>query len=350
MSSLSADTAGPLRPSPSQTTPRRAMPAWLMSVMLHVVLLTSAGLMMATRQGGTEQAPDRPVGIALVQALPDRNEYQVQPELEDNVAVEGEANDATVAALAAAAPPAGLDAPLDLEGVLAELSATPMPGASGTAGDALQATESTRPGNGPLGDGGGKPTTTKLFGVSGTGSRFIYVFDRSDSMNGHGGRPLQAAKIELIKSLRGLTEQQSFQIIFYNNRSAPFVPAGSVADMLPGSEEVRMRAENYVRNVVAFGGTEHEAALQMALRLSPDVIFFLTDARIPRLTGRELREIRARAERGGTTIHAIEFGADGVSPDDSFLRTLAAENSGQYRYLDVREFQADGDWNEEEKP
>ncbi len=74
----------------------------------------------------------------------------------------------------------------------------------------------------------------------------------------------------------------------------------------------------------------------MALRLSPDVIFFLTDARIPRLSGSELREIQARADRGGTTIHAIEFGADAVAPADSFLRTLAAMNRGQYQYVDVR--------------
>ncbi len=339
------DSTVPAGSLPFESTPRRAVPAWMMSVVLHVILMTSAGLMLATRERGTKQAPDRPVGIAIVQAMPDRNEYKIQPDLQEREAVEGEANDSAVAAMAAAAPPAGLDAPLDLQGVLAELSATPMPGATGTTGDAMQASDSTRPGANPLGDGGSKPTTTMVFGVSGTGSRFVYVFDRSDSMNGHGGRPLQAAKIELIKSLRSLTEQQSFQIVFYNNRAQPFVPAGSTAQMLTGSESMRFRAEQYVRNMTAFGGTEHDGAIKLALRMNPDVIFFLTDARIPRLTGRQLREIRARAERAGTTIHAIEFGADGVSPADSFLRQLAADNGGQYRYLDVRGFQADGDWD-----
>ncbi len=350
MPASSADTPLPLGPQPFATTPRRTMPAWLMSVMLHVTLLTTAGLMLATSRQGTEQAADRPVGIAIVQARPDRTEYQIEPDLQDSQAVEGDANDQTVAALAAAAPPAGLDAPLDLQGVLAELNATPLPGSDGTAGDAMQATESTRPGSSPLGEGGSKPTTTMLFGVSGTGSRFVYVFDRSDSMNGHGGRPLQAAKIELIKSLQTLTDQQRFQIVFYNNRPAPFVPVGSTAKMLEGSEAMRLRAENYVRNVAAFGGTEHGDALRMALRMNPDVIFFLTDARIPRLTGRQLREIQARAERAGTAIHAIEFGAEGASPADSFLRKLAADNGGQYRYLDVRAFRANGNWNAKEAP
>ncbi|WP_237607609.1 vWA domain-containing protein [Roseimaritima sediminicola] len=344
MSSL--DPAHSAGPTPYPSTPRRAFPAWLMSVLLHVVLMTSGAILLATTRGGTEQEPDRPVGIAIVEALPDRTQYTTPPDLQVQEAVEGEAND-QAAAMAAAAPPADLDAPLDLEGVLAELSETPMPGSVGTTGDALQGSDTALPGTDPLGDGGSKPTTTKVFGVSGTGSRFIYVFDRSDSMNGHSGRPLQAAKIELIKSLRTLTEQQQFQIVFYNNRSQPFVPTGSTARMFEGSEVMRKRAEDFVRNMTAFGGTEHEAALKMALRMGPDVIFFLTDARIPRLTGRQLREIRARAERAGTTIHAIEFGAEPAAPDDSFLRELAADNGGQYRYLDVRQFRADGAWDTE---
>ena len=85
----------------------------------------------------------------------------------------------------------------------------------------------------------------------------------------------------------------------------------------------------------AFGATEHDSALKLALRMAPDVIFFLTDARIPRLSGSQLSEIQRRAERSGTTIHTIEFGNDAVEPLDSFLRDLARENGGQYRYLNV---------------
>ena len=37
--------------------------------------------------------------------------------------------------------------------------------------------------------------TTMVFGVSGSGSRFVYVFDRSDSMNGFGGKPLEGCQV-----------------------------------------------------------------------------------------------------------------------------------------------------------
>ena len=107
-------------------------------------------------------------------------------------------------------------------------------------------------------------------------------------------------------------------------------------EMIPGEQAYLARAENYVRSISAFGGTQHLGALKMALRMGPDVIFFLTDARIPRLSTSELREIRNRALRSGTTIHAIEFGPVSVPPRDSFLRDLAMQNNGEYRYVNVR--------------
>ena len=70
--------------------------------------------------------------------------------------------------------------------------------------------------------------------------------------------------------------------------------------------------------------------------MGPDVIFFLTDARVPRLSQAELRELQIRASSSGTTIHCIEFGSDGGVPVDNFLTQLAAMNQGQYRYIDVR--------------
>jgi hypothetical protein len=177
--------------------------------------------------------------------------------------------------------------------------------------------------------------TTTIFGISGSGSRFVYVFDRSDSMNGFGGKPLRAAKSELLRSLRTLGPQQQFQIVFYNHRPHPFRAVGQAPGLLPAEDHMRQRAENYVRAMDAFGGTNHFDALKLALEMGPDVIFFMTDARIPRLTRRELGEVRNRALRSGTTIHAIELGVDASEPAETFLRELAHENGGQYRYLNA---------------
>ncbi len=172
-------------------------------------------------------------------------------------------------------------------------------------------------------------------------------------MNGFGGKPLRAAKAELIRSLRTMTDRQRFQIIFYNDKPTPFKISGMPLQMVAGEEAYVARAESYVNSIAAFGGTEHEAALKMALRMSPDVIFFMTDARIPRLSVAELREIKNRADSVGTTIHAIEFGPDPVASPDSFLRELAEQNNGEYRYVDVRSLgPRPGDSNQQasEKP
>jgi hypothetical protein len=179
-----------------------------------------------------------------------------------------------------------------------------------------------------------------LFGVSGSGSSFVYVFDRSDSMNGYDGRPLRAAKAELIRSLKTLTDRQQFQIVFYNDQPKPFTLAGLPLSMVSGDPSHVQLAEGYVRSIRAFGGTEHESALKMALRMGPDVIFFLTDARIPRLSEVEMREIKSRADSVGATIHCIEFGSEPAASADSFLRELAEQNQGQYRYVNVHNLNA----------
>lgn len=311
----------------------RGIPAWAMSMLLHVVLILVLAFWIERPSGGTGEEPDRPVGVAIAHRMPDRTEYET-PQESDGAADAAEQSDASAAAAAAAAAAPSALAPLDLEGLLAEVTETPAPEPSSGTG-AIEPAANSGMGALEYGDGGSPPATTSLFGVSGTGQRFVYVFDRSDSMNGFNGRPLAAAKREIVRSLESLGPEQAFQIIFYNNRPTHFEPSGQSFWLLPAEDAMKQRAEAYVRSIQAFGGTEHMDALKLALRLEPDVIFFLTDARIPRLNRRHLDEVRSRSSRAGTTIHAIEFGVDREIPEESFLKTLAVENGGQYRYINV---------------
>lgn len=316
--------------------PERTTPALVMSLVLHVVLLTTLGLIWSQTAKGTGEVADRPVGIALVHRMPDRDQYVKATEVPDPKTDTNVENEATSAS-SAAAPPADLSPPLDLAGVLQAMEATPSPvSGDGMTGQAELDGDAFSTGIGAGSDGDAQEATTMVFGISGSGSRFVYVFDRSDSMNGFGGKPLRAAKSELIRSLRTLSDRQRFQLIFYNDKPTPFKLSGMPLQMVAGEESYVALAESYVRSISAFGGTEHESALKMALRMGPDVVFFLTDARIPRLSASELREIKTRADASGATIHTIEFGAEPIAPRDSFLRDLASQNRGQYRYIDVR--------------
>ncbi len=176
---------------------------------------------------------------------------------------------------------------------------------------------------------------TGIFGVSGVGYKFVYVFDRSGSMDGHGGTPLAAAKAELIRSLRALDQKHQFQIIFYNEHPRVFTPAGNDGRLVFGTEQNLRLAERFVGGITADGATQHEDAIALALRLNPDVIFFLTDADEPTMSARQLARI-ARLNNG-TNINAIEFGYGPRAGSDNFLVQLARQNGGQHAYVDISE-------------
>ncbi|MEO1528113.1 MAG: hypothetical protein AAFX06_21995 [Planctomycetota bacterium] len=314
----------------------RQTPAMMLSFGLHLALLCALFWVASSVTKGTGEV-DRQIGIAMIHQLPDRETY-VEVEAKVDAPTDIEATEVSSSS-AAAAPPADITPPIDLEGILSAMKSTPAPvSGSGLVGDSQLSGDAFGDGSGtgPMKPVGGKKGTTRLFGVSGSGSRFVYVMDRSDSMNGFGGLPLRSAKKELIRSLNSLQEEQQFQIIFYNEGVKPFRMAGHPLQMVSGEKGHLKRAEDYVKAIRAFGGTKHKSALLMALRMAPDVIFFMTDAHVPRLSRGELADVQRRAQRSGTTIHTVEFGSQASGSPVSFLRDLAAMNNGQYQYVDVR--------------
>ena len=209
---------------------------------------------------------------------------------------------------------------------------------SGHAGVGRGHGSGTGDGAGPVGIGKALAkgaARTGIFGVSGVGYKFVYVFDRSGSMDGHGGAPLAAAKAELIHSLRELDHVHQFQIIFYNEHPRAFTIAGDDGRLVFGTEQNKRLAERFVGGITADGATQHEDALALALRLDPDVIFFLTDADEPTLSPRQLAHI-ARMNNG-TTINAVEFGYGPQTDSNNFLVKLARQNGGQHVYVDISE-------------
>jgi hypothetical protein len=152
-------------------------------------------------------------------------------------------------------------------------------------------------------------------------------------MDGYGGKPLKAAKLELTRSLDDLERVHQFQIIFYNEKPKIFYLRGGTPQLAWGDEESKQAARQFVRGVDASGSTQHLDALELALGMRPDVVFFLTDAGEPQLTPAELARIRRR--NYGAMIHTIEFGSGPQSNRDNFLMRLARDNDGQHAYVDV---------------
>jgi hypothetical protein len=174
---------------------------------------------------------------------------------------------------------------------------------------------------------------TSFFGVVGEGYKFVYVLDRSGSMGGRGRESLRAVKAELIESLKNLDSVHQFQIVFYNEQPVVFNPTGNAARLAFATDENKDRAVRFVDTIAAAGGTCHEAALRLALRLQPDVIFLLTDGDEPKLTPEQFRLIRRLA--AGVIINTIEFGSGPKPEGESFLEVLASQNGGKYAYVDI---------------
>lgn len=171
----------------------------------------------------------------------------------------------------------------------------------------------------------------KVFGVEATGNKFVYLFDRSASME---GSRLAAAKKQLLESLQSLGNTQQFGIIFFNHRLLAFNDTGSSHRVLFGTARNKKLAADFVTAVKADGGTDRMLALKHALALRPDVIFFLSDADRP-MSADELDKVAELNERTGAKLCAIEFGHGDPPAGKSSLATMAQANGGEYVYIDT---------------
>jgi len=170
--------------------------------------------------------------------------------------------------------------------------------------------------------------SVSVFGVTGTGTKFVYLFDRSASME---GTPLMAAKRQLLESLDSLDSIHQFHIIFFNSLPHPIDITGT-GRMAYATDQNKRLAKNVVGGVTADLGTDRYTALKKAISFSPDVIFFLTDADDEMLPS-ELSEIERTNNRVGAAICVIEFGRQGAPSRDNFLMRLARQSGGQYGYV-----------------
>jgi len=314
--------------SPALRTRHRS--AWLVSLVAHVILFTLAGLLIRAVPRGASDEPGRTTGIVLAKVSANATEYFSEADTVVESTTTESASAAAAAALAEAQRP-------DLPSIAGLLPTLPTGGSGGTDGSGT-VVDATSLLDGDGFDGSvGRPTTTQVFGVQGTGSRFVYVFDRSSSMEGFGGLPLEQAKRELIGSLKSLRGTNEFQIVFYNERPTVFTIGAGPATMMFADDRNKEAAASFVGSIRGRGATRHLEALELALRMGPDVVFFLTDAAEPELTDEELALVD-RWNRNAASIHTIEFGVGPQRRGVNFLQKLADRNSGQYVYRDVTKF------------
>ena len=166
--------------------------------------------------------------------------------------------------------------------------------------------------------------------------KFVYVLDRSGST---GGKVLAAAKAEILASIEKIDDVHQFQLVVYNERPKAFNPAGPNGQLAFGTDANRAEVKRFLASIGADGGTDHAAALSMAIRMRPDVIFLLTDGDKPLLSPQEL----ARIDRigPGIMIHAIQFGEGQQTGGRGWMGKLAQQSGGEYRYVDTAKLETE---------
>ena len=317
------DTQAAGQADPVEAGVKRGLPAWLLSLTLHASVLTALAVSLRFTPRGVALEPDRNVGIVLVHEQESEREYFDGEQDSDD-----QTND-QVTSQSPVLPVEQAVKPIDLAGVLPSLDEPIVGDADEFLPDANDMT--TGSAGGRLGNEGS--AQTEVFGITGTGSRFVYVFDRSGSMDGYGGRPMSAAKAELLASLEDLEDTHQFQIIFYNERPSIFTIGGVAPKLYYADKNNKRDAQRFVGKITSSGGTQHMDALRMALGMNPDVVFFLTDAAEPQLSPNQLARVH-RMNRGAA-IHCIEFGYGLQLHRDNFLMRLARENGGEHAYVDI---------------
>ena len=299
----------------------RRIPAWLMSLVLHLIVVLCLAFAFRIVKKGVDAQADRNVGIALVKQHDGKREYVFSDQQADQDSESQNQQPSLTEAL-----PSAAELSVDLTGILPSAEE----GAVGNGDLAVQDATDLSSGSDAGTKGLEGKTSTAVFGITGTGSKFVYVFDRSGSMS---GAPLLAAQQQLIHSLRDLGDVHQFQIIFYNERPKVFQQRGKSPSLFWADEKSKKAASRFVASIEAGGGTRHMDAIKLALSMGPDVIFFLTDADEPQLTEAELRKIRGRNH--GVSINAIEFGTGPQRHETNFLTRMAAQNGGQHAYVDI---------------
>jgi hypothetical protein len=163
-----------------------------------------------------------------------------------------------------------------------------------------------------------------LLKVPGTARRIVYLIDRSISMGPSGA--LDAARQEVLASLRALPADARFQVIAYNRFTENLLPG----DLVPADAVMIGTATRRLADLEASGGTNHAQALRRALYLNPtpDLIFLVTDA--DELSPADARAI-TRLNHGRAVIHVVELSSSGADGADSLMANLAASNGGSHR-------------------
>lgn len=321
---------------PKRGTRRRfAIPAWLVSLLVHgaalsvLAILTIAPLVRVRR---------RTIEIAQ---LGDPPRMETLDAVTTAIAIAPARRADTSASLAGAGALTAVARPVQVD----ELSLTPIAislgdwnrlagqrGAGAFGGGSLRTLLNT-----PVDSG----QSAQFFGVRARGGTFVFVVDNSRSMI---GGKFADAKAELANAIRRLSSGQSFYVIFFSGSTICMQFASHAhpepAPVSATPENVAL-LDDWMAGISTLPNTDPTEALQIAVEMSPDAIFLLSDGEFDERS-RTLRYLtahnRTRNLDGGSSsrftpkiaIHTIAFWENA---GEKTMRKIARSNGGDFRFV-----------------
>ncbi len=180
----------------------------------------------------------------------------------------------------------------------------------------------------------GEPAAVALFGSDPVvGRSFVFLIDGSASMGPAGLNILSEVRSQMHRILESLTEKQRVCCAVYRGGLDLDFPLGR--HLIPLEPGPKAAYREWLDQIVAFGRTNHEAAIHAALDIGPEVIVVLSDAGDPGLTRAEQQHLISRAVESTCRIVCIEFGRGPLRETSSCFQMLAKATGGTWRYVDV---------------
>ena len=184
--------------------------------------------------------------------------------------------------------------------------------------------------------GGGIGPKGPVFGAGGNAREIVYLCDGTGSMI----NKFATLKAELNKSVVSLRPIQSFDIIFYQDTKVESFSKSLVM----ATPEAKRKAGTYLDGVTTQGVTDPLPGLEFALKLHPQLMYFLTDAADFPDTNAVVNLIRKYNPDHKIKINTILFVEDKNDHNknidsEGFMKQIAKENGGNFRWVEIDSIQ-----------
>ena len=149
----------------------------------------------------------------------------------------------------------------------------------------------------------------------------VFVIDKSGSMSGN---KFERTKQSLLKSLSRLEIAQSFCVILFDDASHSLNSINGHGRLSPATQNNISNVKTQLDRVVAVGGTQPLAALQVAISLRPELVILLSDGEFDPNLLDEITQLNHRIRPNGR-IDCV-----GLDEEVRMLRDIAKRNYGGY--------------------